>query len=124
MNKSSRTVMLVAALATVGTAAPALTTDAFAGPMSVPAPASVGLQGSVEQVWYRGGYRGGYYRRGYGGYYGGYYRRGYSYNPGAAVAAGAALGIAGAAAAAAAQNNYYYNYPGYYAYPGYGYYGS
>ncbi|WP_363345937.1 hypothetical protein [Methylocystis echinoides] len=112
-SKSVLTAVLAAA-----TAFPALTTDAFAGPLSITSPATVGLQGSTEQVWYRGG---GYYRR---GYYPGYYRRGYSYNPGAAVAAGAVLGIAGAAAAAAAaQNNYYYNYPGYYAYPGYGYYG-
>ncbi|MEK4032451.1 hypothetical protein WOC76_04110 [Methylocystis sp. IM3] len=122
MSKFSQ-VALAAALA-AAVASPALTTDAAAGPMSIAAPATVGLQGSVGQAWYRGGYRGGYYRRGYGGYYGGYYRRGYSYNPGAAIAAGAALGLAGAAAAAAAsQNNYYYGYPGYYAYPGYGYYG-
>ncbi len=121
MSKSSKSVMIAALAAT---AALALTTEVFAGPMYATSPAKIGLQGATEQVWYRGGYRGGYYRPGYGGYY----RRGYYYNPGAAVAAGAALGIAGAAAAAAAsQNNYYYyNNPGYYAYPGYaypGYYG-
>ncbi len=116
MKKSCKPV-IIAALITAS-ALPTLTTEAFAGPMPAASPAEVGLQSSVQQVWYRGGY----YRRGYGGYY-----RGGYYNPGAAIAAGAALGIAGAAAAAASQNNYYYyNNPGYYAYPGYaypGYYG-
>jgi hypothetical protein len=71
-----------------------------------------------------------YYRRGYGrqgyarhGYYGrGYYRRGYYgggyYDPGAAAAAGVALGLFGAAAGAAAAP-YYYGGPGYYGYPPY-----
>lgn len=112
MNKSSKaaTIAVIAAMAL-----PALTTEVFGGPMSATGPATVGLSGSTQQAGYRG-----YYRRGYGGYY----RRGYSYDPGAAIAAGAVLGIAGAAAAAAAsQNYYYYNYPGYYAYPGYDDYG-
>lgn len=118
MSKVPFRTVTITAIATA-TALSALTLEAFAGPMSATSPTKIGIQGATEQVLYRGGYRGGYYRRGYGGYY----RGGYSYNPGAAIAAGAALGIAGAAAAAAAsQNNYYYyNNPGYsgYDYPGY-----
>ena len=117
MSRSFFRVVMATALA-AATALPALAPEAIAGPIPAMSPPQIGLQGATEKVWYRGGYRGGYYRRGYGGYY----RGGYSYNPGAAIAAGAVLGIAGAAAAAAAsQNNYYYSNPGYYAYPGYGY---
>ena len=68
--------------------------------------------------YYRRGYaRHSYYRRGY--YRRGYYGGGY-YDPGAAAAAGLALGLFGAAAGAAAAP-YYYGAPGYYA--PYGYYG-
>ncbi len=117
MSKSTSRAMIITAFS-LAIALPALTPEAFAGPMSATSPTEIRLQGATEQVWYRGGYRGGYYRRGYGGYY----RGGYSYNPGAAIAAGAALGIAGAAAAAAAsQNNYYYYNNPYYGYPGYAY---
>ncbi len=116
MRKSFRAVMTTALIIVI--ALPALAPESLAGPMPAANPVQFGLQGATQQVWYRGGYRGGYDRRGYGGYY----RGGYSYNPGAAIAAGAALGIAGAAAAAAAsQNNYYYYNNPYYGYPGYAY---
>ncbi len=79
----------------------AVPTEAFAGPVTVASPSSLGLTASAEKV---------YFRRYYGGYYPRRYYRGYYYNPGAAVAA---LGLLGAGVAAASGP--------YYAYPAYGY---
>jgi hypothetical protein len=87
--------------ATLATAAP----EAIAGPMSAPDRSLVAPSSSVENIWYRRGYRG--------------YRRGY-YNPGAAVAATVGLGLLGAGLAASSGG--YYGYPyGYGYYPGYYY---
>lgn len=85
--------------------ATALPVEVLAGPMSAAKPDTVGLSASVENVWYRRGWRGGYYRRGY-------------YNPGGAIAAGLGLGLLGAGLAAS--SGYYGGYPYYYG--GYGYY--
>ena len=79
--------------------------------------ASASIQLSDVRYYRRGYARHSYYRRGYyrrGSYGGGYY------DPGAAAAAGLALGLFGAAAGAATAP-YYYGAPGYYA--PYGYYG-
>ncbi len=112
----------VAGLCGLSALAVALPQAAEAGAVAIAAPGKVGLSAPVEKVWYRGrGYYGrGYYGRGYYRPYGGYYRRGYYggyYNPGAAIATGAALGMLGAAAAS---QSYYYSYPSY-GYPAYGY---
>ncbi|MEF3367991.1 hypothetical protein V3H18_15760 [Methylocystis sp. 9N] len=84
--------------------ATALPAEVLAGPTSAAKPDAVGLSSSVENVWYRRGWRGGYYRRGY--------------NPGGAIAAGLGLGLLGAGLAAS--SGYYGGYPYYYG--GYGYY--
>lgn len=96
----------------------ALPSEVLAGPISAAPPSTVGLSAPVDQVHYRR-YRG--YRYGYRG---GYYRRGYGYDPGGAIFAGAALGLLGAGIAAASRPRYYgYGYPYYggygYGYPGY-----
>jgi hypothetical protein len=83
-----------------------------------PVKAAASIQATNVRYYRRGYARHRYYRRGY-------YRRGY-YDPGAAAAAGLALGLFGAAAGAATAP-YYYGGPGYYGAPGYyggpGYYG-
>jgi hypothetical protein len=84
---------------------------AWAGPVGMASPRGVEAPSLTDNVYYRR-----YYRR-----YGGYYRRGY--DPGAALAVGAAAGLLGAAAAGAYYSQpYYYGY-GYpvYGYPAYGY---
>jgi hypothetical protein len=95
-----------------------LPAEVWAGPMSVASPSSVSLSTPVDQVRYR--------HRHYYGYYPRRYR--YGYDPGAAMFAGAALGLMGAGIAAATAPRYYdYGwgggyYPGYYGggyYPGY-----
>jgi hypothetical protein len=79
-----------------------LPAEVCAGPMSVASPSSVSLSTPVDQVRYR------HPRR---------YR--YGYDPGAAMFAGAALGLMGAGIAAATAPRYYgYGWGGGY-YPGY-----
>ncbi|WP_430910349.1 hypothetical protein [Methylobacterium sp. sgz302541] len=111
-------------LALVGTTALGLTAGSFTAAEAAPLPAVTsgvvgGPAATVDQVGYRGYYRGGY---GYG-----YRRRGIG--PGGALAAGAALGIIGGAIAASQAPRYGYGYPAYgygapaygYSYPAYGY---
>jgi hypothetical protein len=87
-----------------------LPAEGWAGPMSVASPSIVSLSTPVDQVRYR-------HRH--------YRRYGYGYDPGAAMFAGAALGLMGAGIAAATAPRYYGGggyYPGYYGggyYPGY-----
>jgi hypothetical protein len=86
--------------------------SASAAPMGITPKADVAVPSQMTDVQYR-------YRR-YGGYRGGYYRRGYGWG-GPAVGAAVGLGVLGAAAAAATAAPYYYGRPAYYGYPGYGY---
>lgn len=84
--------------------------EVLAGPMSIASPTAVELSAPVDDIHYRRRYRRARYYRHYG------------YDPGAAIFAGAALGLMGAGIAAATRPRYYgygYGYP-YYGY-GYGY---
>jgi hypothetical protein len=113
--KNARAVGVAAVLGVAGAFAVAIASPSWAA-ATLPNVAAVKTAASIQVTdvrYYRRGYaRHGYYRRGY-------YGRGY-YDPGAAAAAGVALGLFGAAAGAAAAP-YYYGAPGYYA--PYGYYG-
>ncbi len=84
----------------------------LAGPVIAPNSSSLGLTASTETI---------HYRRYYGRHYPRRYHSAYSYDPGAAVAAGAALGLLGAGVAAA--SGPYYGYPAYYRSPAPAYYG-
>lgn len=112
-------------LALAGAAAIGLTAGSLTGAQAAPLPALNAAQvggpnATVDTVQWRG--------RGYGGYRRGYYGRGYGYRrgigAGGALAAGAALGLIGSAIAASAAPRYGY-YDGYYGagygYPAYGY---
>ncbi len=102
------------ALATLlaATVLTALPVKVLAGPVTAANPSSLGLTASTETI---------HYRRYYGRHYPRRYHRGYSYDPGAAVATGVALGVLGAGVAAA--SGPYYGYPAYYSSPAPAYYG-
>jgi hypothetical protein len=116
-SKTMKNAMAVSVAAVVGVAgafAIATVNPSWAA-VTLPNVAAVKVGGSIQVTdvrYYRRGYaRHSYYRRGYyrrGSYGGGYY------DPGAAAAAGLALGLFGAAAGAVAAP-YYYGASGYYA---------
>lgn len=112
--KNTMLIGMAAVVSVVGAFAIATASPSWAA-TSLPNVAAVKAAASIQVSdvrYYRRGYaRHGYYRR---GYYGGGY-----YDPGAAAAAGVALGLFGAAAGAAAAGPYYYGGPGYYGYPPY-----
>jgi|SRR5579875_2351806 hypothetical protein len=120
MRTRRKSVKLVLAAALCGvTVIAALPANVLAGPMTAASLSS--MITPAEKVYYRHHYR---HRHYYGAYYPRrYYYRGYGYDPGAALFAGAALGLLGAGIAGATQPYYYgYGYPGYYygyGYPGY-----
>lgn len=106
MRKSLKTAVSAALCGAV--ALTALPANVLAGPMSAADPSTVGLSAPVDTVYYR--------RYRYGGYYPRRYYR--SYDPGAALFAGAAAGLIGAGIAASSRPYY----GGYYPYYGGGYY--
>jgi hypothetical protein len=98
----------VAATLCAATTIASLPAESLAGPMSAAGSPSIRPTAPLENVHYRRYYRRHYYPR-------------YGYDPGAAIFAGAALGLMGAGIAAASRPYYYPPYP--YAYPyGYPYY--